>query len=68
MTFFVCLICILGGRGGRGGRGIRCSREEKRCSGGFVWVSCTYWCKEDGRLGEAPRGPGGTRGRDGQGL
>jgi len=57
-----------GGQGGRGGRGIKCRRKEKRCSNGFVFQSCSYWCKEDGRLGEAPRGPDGSKGRDGQGL
>lgn len=59
---------VSGGQGGRGGRGIKCRRKERRCSDGKLFRSCSYWCKEDGRLGEAPRGPDGTKGSDGQGL
>ena len=68
LTLFSIYFFFSGGKGGRGERGIKCSREEKSCSGGFVWVSCSYWCKEDGRLGEAARGSDGARGRDGQGF
>lgn len=38
------------------GRGIKCRRKEKHCSVGFVYQSCSYLCKEDGRLGEVHEG------------
>ena len=71
-TVFVCLFvfCLilknkmtifLGGQGGLGGRGARCKRHGKWCR-----YPCSRRCKMKDQTAQAPRGPPGEKGHDGQ--
>ena len=52
---------FLGGQGGLGGRGARCNRHGKWCR-----YPCSRRCKMKDQTAQAPRGPPGEKGHDGQ--